>query len=185
MVTREKLYTVEEFWKFAQLPENETRRLELEDGVIVEMPASSPLNTIIAGRITTFLNIHVMKDNLGYVTVPDGGFKLATRRVRQPDVGFISRKRQPTIPKHFEIAPDIAVEIVSTHEDVLKKVDEYLEAGTQLVWVIYPHEQTVHVFRQKEPRWQKLGLRDTLTGEDVLAGFELPVQNIFPPDNET
>jgi hypothetical protein len=55
MVTREKLYIAQEFWEIAQLPENETRRLELEDGIIVEMASSSPLNTVIAGRIITFL----------------------------------------------------------------------------------------------------------------------------------
>jgi len=38
MVVREKLYTVEEFLELAQAPENETRRLELDDGVVVEIP---------------------------------------------------------------------------------------------------------------------------------------------------
>jgi Uma2 family endonuclease len=185
MVTREKLYTAQEFWKITRLPENELRRLELEDGVIVDMPSSSPLNTIISGRIATFMNNYVMQENLGYVTVPDGGFKLTEDHVRQPDVAFISKQRQPKIPKHFEIAPDIAVEVVSTNEDVLKKVDEYLEAGTKLVWVIYPHEKTAHVFRKKEPRWQKLGVNETLSGEDALVGFELPVKDIFPPDSDT
>ena len=185
MVMREKLYTADEFWEIAQLPENEGRRLELEDGVIVEMPSSSPLNTIIAVRVATFLNNHVMQNNSGYVTAPDGGFKLATGKVRQPDVAFISKKRQPTIPKHFNIAPDLAVEIVSANEDVLKKVDEYLESGTQIVWVIYPNEQTVHVFRQQEPRWHKLTISDILSGEDVLPDFTLAVRSIFPPDDNT
>ncbi len=42
----EKLYTVEEFLEIAALPENEDKRLEVEDGVIVEMPASKPINTV-------------------------------------------------------------------------------------------------------------------------------------------
>jgi Uma2 family endonuclease len=185
MVTREKLYTAEEFYQIAELPENAERRLELEDGIIVEMPPSSPLNTVIAGLIITALNNHVVKPKLGYVTVPDGGFALSSGRVRQPDVAFISKKRQPTMPKHFGIAPDLAVEIVSTHEDVLKKVSEYIEAGTQLVWVVYPQERTVHIFRgatAPEPRWQTLGIDDTLNGETVLPGFILPVRDIFPED---
>jgi hypothetical protein len=37
MVTREKLYTAEEFYQFAELPENSERRLEREDGIIVEI----------------------------------------------------------------------------------------------------------------------------------------------------
>jgi hypothetical protein len=41
VVAKERFYTVEEFWEIARLPENEGRRLELEDGVIVDVGASS------------------------------------------------------------------------------------------------------------------------------------------------
>ena len=184
MIAREKLYTALEFWEIAQSSENDARRLELEDGIIIEMASSSPLNTVIAGRMITFLNNHVMKNDLGYVTVPDGGFRLAENTVRQPDAAFISKERQPTLPEHFEIAPDIAVEIVSSREDVLKKVNEYLAAGTKLVGAIYPHEQTVHVFQSNQPRWMTLYIDDTLSGGDVLPGFEISVREIFPPRQE-
>jgi len=62
----------------------------------------------------------------------------------------------------------------------LKKDKEYLQSGTRLVWVIYPEEQTVEIFRPVEPRWQTLTLDDTLAAEDVLPGFELAVRDIFP-----
>lgn len=80
MVLGKKLYTVEEFWEIAHLPENEERRLELEDGVIVEMAVSSPINTVTAGRILHYLNAFVIPRDLGYVTGADGGFKLASSR---------------------------------------------------------------------------------------------------------
>jgi len=182
MVLREQIYTAEEFREIARLPENEERRLELEDGVIIEMASSSPRNTVIAARMAHFLNAHVIPRNLGYVTAPDGGFNLGKGRVRQPDCAYNSKQRMPKLPKEFDIAPNIAVEVVSTHEDVLRKVKEYLEAGTQLVWVIYPDEQSVEIFRPDEPRWQTLNLDDTLTGERVLPDFTLAVRDIFPPD---
>jgi len=118
MVTREKFITTQEFWEIARLPENENKRLELEDGVIVEMLPSSPINTIVAGRLSTFLNNYIMQHNLGYVTLPDGEFRLATGRVRQPDTAFISRERVPKVPDEFEIAPDLAVEVASPNEDM-------------------------------------------------------------------
>ena len=182
MVIREKRYTAEEFWEYARLPENEQWRLELEDGRVVETVSSSPLITVIAGRMIHYLNAFVLPNNLGFVTAPDGSFKLAKGRVRQPDCAFISNKRVSRLPREFKLAPDLAVEVVSPNEDVLKKVDEYLEAGSQLVWVIYPQERTVHIFRQLEPRWQQLSADDTLDGEGVLPGFRLPVSDLFPPD---
>jgi Uma2 family endonuclease len=183
MVLREKLYTVEEFWEITSLPENEERRLELEDGVIIEMAESKPINTVTAARIIYFFNAWVIPHDLGFVTGADGGYKLASKRVRLPDVGFISKQRMPKLPKRFEVAPDLAVEIVSPDEDVFKKVREYIAAGTQLVWTVYPDEKTVYVFRPAEGaelRVQQFGLNDTLDGGDVLPGFTLPVRDIFP-----
>lgn len=180
MFTRERLYTAEEFFELARLPENEHRRLELDNGVIVEVASSRPINTVIATRISHFLNAHVIPNNLGYVTGADGGFKLANGHVRQPDVAFVSIERYPNIPTEFHLAPDLAIEVVSPYEDVLKKVEEYLASGTQLVWAIYPDEQLVHVFRQVEPRWQTLSIGDVLSGEKELPDFSLAINDIFP-----
>jgi Uma2 family endonuclease len=183
MVTREKLYTFEEFWEVACLPENENRRLELEDGVIVEMGASSPINTVTAGRILHFMNAFVIPRDLGYVTGADGGFKLAPKRSRLPDVGFISKAKLPQLPKRFDMPPDLAVELVSEDEDIFKKALEYLTAGTKLVWAVYALEKIVHVMRLDEDgglRSLPYSVDSILDGEDVLPGFSLPVRDIFP-----
>ena len=183
MVSREQFYTIEEFLEYASLPENEHRRLELEDGEIIEMASSSPINTIVAGRIIHFLNAHVIPNDLGYVTVPDGGYKLGEHTNRQPDTAFIKKDRLPTIPKKFNFAPDLAVEVVSANEDVLKKVNEYLGAGTSIVWAVYCDEKKVYVFTldaQKNLLGEPKGINDTLTGGNVLPNFSLPVRDIFP-----
>lgn len=183
MELREKLYTADEFFEIAALPENEDRRLELEDGMIIEMASSSPINTVTAMRIGTFLNNFVLPKDLGYVTGADGGFKLAQRTTRIPDVAFIAKSRVSKLPKHFDIAPDLAVEIVSEDEDIFKKAREYLRAGTKLVWGVYADEKEVYVFTLREDgdiHAQHFGIEDTLTGGDVLLGFMLPVRDIFP-----
>ena len=87
MALREKLYTAEEFFEIANLPENEDKRLELDDGVIVDMGSSSQLNTVTAMRIGTFLNNHVIPNDLGYVTGADGGFKLGEEASVYPRCG--------------------------------------------------------------------------------------------------
>ena len=183
MAVREKLYTVEEFWKIARLPENEDKRLELEDGVIVDMGASRPINTVTAGRVLTFLNNFVMLGDLGYVTGADGGFKLAPDQARQPDVGFVSKERASELPREFNFAPDLAVEVVSKDEDIFKKALEYLHAGTHMVWAVYPHEKIVYVMRLDDDgslRSVPFGVDSMLGGGDVLPGFTLVVNDIFP-----
>jgi Uma2 family endonuclease len=180
MIVSEKLYNAGEFFEFARQPENQERRLELVNGVIVEMPPSRPINTIIAIRIAHFLSEHVMTYDNGYVTGADGGYKLSENQVRQPDAAFISKDRYPTVPDEFDGAPDIAVEVVSPREDALGKASDYLKAGTSQVWAIYPDTKTVHVLQKTEPRWTELTIGDVLHGGDVLPDFELAVEAIFP-----
>jgi Uma2 family endonuclease len=186
MTVQEKLYTANEFWEIAQSPENENKRLELVGGVIDEMPPSSPLNTIIAGRFIYYFNAHVMANDLGYVTTPDGGFALGPNDVRQPDAAFISKARVTKLPeKFFPVAPDLAVEVISpseTSRKVLDKVYAYLRAGTRLVWAVYPEDKLIDVYRLAEDqsvnvRPRRMG--DILDGEDVLPGFKLAVQDVF------
>ncbi len=183
MVVREKLYTAEEFFEIAELSENEDKRLELDNGVIVEVAASRPIKSVTGARIGYFLNAFVIPRDLGYVTGADGGFKLAPKVVQLPDVGFISKGRVAQIPRRFEIAPDLAVEIVSPTEDIFKKAREYLQAGTKMVWAVYTDEKTVHVMMLNEDgglRTIPYGINATLEGGDVLPEFMLAVRDIFP-----
>ena len=114
MTLGEKLYTAEEFFEIAALAENDEKRLELDDGEIVDTGSSSRLNTVTAMRIGHFLNAFVIPRDLGYITGADGGFKLSSRRARRPDVGFISKSHGiELVGVEFPIAPDLAVEIVS------------------------------------------------------------------------
>ncbi len=75
----------------------------------------------------------------------------------------------------------LAVEVVSptdTVYDVCEKVLEYLDAGVRIVWVIEPVIKTVTVYRSRTDI-KVLTLLDTLTGEDVVEGFQCSVTAIF------
>ena len=82
------------------------------------------------------------------------------------------------------MAPDLAVEVLSPSDrmaDALAKVAMYLQAGTQLVWLVNPTTRKVMVFRS-EMDLVTLGESDTLDGGDVLPGFSVPVAEIFAED---
>jgi Uma2 family endonuclease len=183
LLEREKLYTAEECFEFAALPENENRRLALGDGVIVDMASFTPINTVTAMRIGHFLNAFVIPRDLGYMTGADGGFKLSEKRVRQPDVSFISKAHIGKLPNGFNLAPDLAVEIVSPDEDIFKKAREYFQAGTQMVWVVYSDERMGYVMTPQEDGALLSVPFDenaVLDGGAVLPGFTLPVRDSYP-----
>jgi Uma2 family endonuclease len=187
MAVREKLYTAEEFFEIAQRPENAEKRLELWNGVILEVAPPTSKHSVIVARILAFLFVFVEARNLGYVTGADGGYILAPGYTFIPDVGYISKERQPQIPDPlFTSAPDLAVEVVSpsnSPRELLTKIELYLAYGTRLVWVVYPNEQIVDVYRLADDgglHIHKFTHEDTLDGEDVLPEFQLPVKSIFP-----
>ncbi|HRF97601.1 MAG TPA: Uma2 family endonuclease, partial [Aggregatilineales bacterium] len=175
-----KQVTIDEFWAFVNLPENEDRRWELINGEIVEMAPSSKINSLIALLVATYLTPHIMKHKLGYVTGVDGGYRVG-RSVLEPDFGYISKARSGGLKGNFyENAPDLAVEVVSVKsekdEDAFRKAYRYLSNGTRMVWVVYPDDKTVYVCIPDSDGGMKVNVFDTtmtLSGGDVLPNFSL------------
>ena len=132
------------------------------------------------------LAVYVKQNHLGVVLLAETGFTIEKNpdTVRAPDVGFVSQNRIPPggLPKKFfPGAPDLAVEVVSPSDTVYEvdeKVQAWLAAGTQLVWVVNPKRQTVTVNRGSQPP-RILPATETLSGEDVVPGFSLPIREIF------
>jgi Uma2 family endonuclease len=132
--------------------------------------------------LTTFVKTH----HLGIVVGGEAGFVLARNPdvVRAVDIGFVAASRIPASGrpvKYWEGCPDLAVEVISPNdklEEVEEKVDDYLNAGTRLVWVLNPRRRTVTVYRSgRNP--VVLRANDTLEGEDVLPNFQCVVAEIF------
>ncbi len=104
--------------------------------------------------------------------------------VRAPDVAFVSREQIERVgdPEgYWPGAPDLAVEILSPGDRVPaveQKVEEYLEAGARLVWVVSQKLRNVTVYRSLTDI-EVLTEKDTLDGEDVVPGFRLAVRELF------
>lgn len=167
-----------------QVHDHENRLCELVDGVLVEKVVGS-LESLLASVLIQEIGAFILKDDLGVVLAPDAMLRLAPGLVRMPDVSFILWDKIPggEFPEDpiAGLAPDLAVEVLSTgntKREMDRKVREYFEAGTQLVWLIDPKSRTVDVYTSPiEPRRLRNG--QTLTGEPVLPGFKLPLRQLF------
>jgi len=148
---------------------------ELVDGEIRVTPAGARHGRT-AMRLVARLGSFTEERALGDIFGPDTGFRLASGNVRCPDVSFVARGRFPDdrAPEGFaELAPDLAVEILSPSERpraLLDRVGEYLEAGVRLVWVIDPEKQRAVEYRSLT-QVSEFGAEDTLDGGDVIPGF--------------
>jgi Uma2 family endonuclease len=180
---QQKLYTAGEFWELAE--NFGDKKYELIEGVLIEMAPSSLNNSAIAMRIGRLIGNYVDERNLGMVFGADGGFTLFPNTVQIPDVSFVVLERLPEeVPKTLDGGPDLAVEIISPSETsahIIRKTERYLDAGTKMVWNVYPEEEAVYVYLPTDTGMnvQKFTIADTLEGGDVLPGFTLKVSVIF------
>lgn len=107
---------------------------------------------------------------------------------RKTDVSFVSLQTWPRskpFPRvdWWPVVPDLVVEIAGTYDlahSTLTKVQECFVAGVKQVWLVFPHLQQVYVYTSPVAV-RVLTRADTLTADDVLPGFAVPVADLFPP----
>jgi Uma2 family endonuclease len=187
MELREKLYTVDDLAQLANLPENAEKRFELIDGVIYEVNAPTPLHAYVSAKFYRHFDDYNEEHQLGFAFPDSVSYILYDDKEFIPDASFVSKAKVPgfPLPDEFRFAPDLAVEVVSPSNyprQILNKVQNYLKYGTKLVWVAYPDEQVVDVYRLAEEglNLRTFDINSTLEGEDVLPGFRLDVRRVFP-----
>jgi Uma2 family endonuclease len=159
------------------------RICELLEGTLVEKPMGleeSILAIVIAAKLCDF----VIPRNLGLVAGESGMFRLFPGIIRMPDVAYASharRRGRPITSPAPDMAPDLAVEVISTTNtpaEMARKRAEYFSATVKLVWMFDPRARTVEIFTSVEDS-TLLGVNDTLTGGDVLPGFSVAIKSLF------
>jgi Uma2 family endonuclease len=114
------------------------------------------------------------------------GFELPNGANRSPDVAWVSQDRwdalTPEQRKGFApLCPDFVVELCSesdTPKDLRAKIEEYIENGAMLGWLIDPKNKRVEIYRLGQ-RVEVLENPSTLSGEGVLPGFTLNLNRVF------
>jgi len=160
------------------------RLCELIDGVLVEK-AIGFRESRIALILGMLMENYLTGNDIGAAAGEQGMMRLSSRRVRMPDLSFVSWDQFPNrevpdtpIPS---IYPDLAVEVLSvsnTADEMRNKREDYFTAGTKLVWEIDPRSETVRVFTGIDDS-TLLNVNDTLDGANVLPGFQVSIRELF------
>lgn len=177
----QRLLTAQEYW---ELP-GDGKHTELVRGEVTKSMPPGGIHGEVAGAVLMLLRLWIKQGAGGYAAVEAGYILSHTPdTVRGPDVSYVRADRIPPggVPEAFwHLAPDLAVEVVSPNEtvkEIQEKVQDFLTAGTPLVWVIYPRGRAVVVYTAD-------GLARTYRGEDVLEqaealpGFSCRVSELF------
>jgi Uma2 family endonuclease len=138
-------------------------------------------------KLTSKVVVWNEENESGEVFDSSAGFRMnITNSVKSPDVSYIENSRLEQLSEKdsegfYKIAPDFVIELRSDTDrlkTVIAKMEEYIENGVRLGWLIDPQTENVHIYRLNGNHTMQ-NFDETLSGEDVLPRFELNLRSIF------
>jgi Uma2 family endonuclease len=175
----------EQFVEFVKA--NPELRLErTASGELIAMPPTGSESGAYNSELNVDIGLWNRQRCLGKVFDSSSGFRLPNGAIRSPDLAWVSQSRwnrlTPAQQKGFApLCPDFVVELVSPSDDLdsLKaKMQEYMDNGCQLGWLINPQLRTVDIYRSQSPK-ETVDFTEPLSGEAVLPGLVLDLSTIF------
>lgn len=178
--------------QFEQIAEvEEINKLELTaSGELIVMPPTGG----DTGRKNSDLNFQLVnwsrQNGTGVCFYSSTLFILPNGARRSPDVSWLLKSRWERLSaeeqrKFPPIAPDFVIELVSPSDTSLTrykelqfKMQEYIDNGVRLGWLINPDEKVVEIFRSNQPK-EIVSHPTVLSGENVLPDFTLDLSEIF------
>ncbi|AFY75358.1 hypothetical protein Syn7502_03518 [Synechococcus sp. PCC 7502] len=115
------------------------------------------------------------------------------KQARKPDVAYMSTKQVEvygnddfiTLPECFPLVIEIASpnDVV---EDIFSKAEEYLQAGAEEVWLVFPKNRLIIIAtlelleEQSQVKWQLFANTQQAYSPKVLSGFSVNINELLP-----
>lgn len=156
------------------------------EGEILVMPPLGAESGNYEFNLGALLGAWVLADGSGLGFSSNTGFRLANGAVRSPDAAWITRVRWDAVAERDRqrfapICPDFVAELRSATDPLASlqaKMQEYLDNGARLGWLIDPLEKKVYVYRPGEAS-QCLENPATVSGAPVMPGFTLELARLW------
>ena len=204
--TREIPYSTETFvldvncvdltdWLLARLSsENNDRRIELTaNGKLVVRPLLPYPDFQYASEISFQISNWAHEKETGMTFSSKVGFRLANGAVYSPTCSWVPNEKwrqwvEEREAKRIENrdffgnhCPDLVTELCGSWDTLTglqRKMEDYMENGARLGWLIDPSQRRVYVYRpEQEP--EVLDNPEMVSGDPELPGFELNLAEIW------
>ena len=182
---QEAKLTEEQFMRLCQ--ENPEFQIELSaKGELVIMPPTGLETGRRNSRLTRYLDAWAETDGSGIAFDSSTLFTLPNGAKRSPDASWVRRERWEVLTKDqregfAQLCPDFVVELRSPTDRLSilqEKLQEYLDNGARLGWLIDPLDKRAYVYRPGQPV-EALDNLTMLSGAPVLPGFVLHVRELW------
>jgi Uma2 family endonuclease len=163
--------------------------LRFEKNIKGELIIMSPVgsetgwkNSSLSGQLWYWNHLN----KLGKTFDSSTGFKLPNGATRSPDASWVKQEKWEQLThqektKFAPLIPDFVAELLSptdNWQEGAKKMQEYIENGLLLGWLIDPENKRVGIYRQNQQVEILINLKK-ISGEDILPGFILDLEEIF------
>jgi Uma2 family endonuclease len=180
--------TDDQLFELCQL--NRDWRIEYTaQGELIVMPPTGGETGSQNAEITFQVQLWTRGDQTGVAFDSSTGFKLPNGATRSPDAAWVGRSRLAGLTreqkqKFLPLCPDFVIELRSPTDNLqagLDKMQEYLDNGAQLGWLLDPLTRRVHVYLpQRSP--EIIEAPSTVSADPLLPGFVLDLRKIWEPD---
>lgn len=180
--------TDDQFYEFCQI--NSDLRIErTAQGELVIMPPAGGGTGRRNYKLVRLFADWEENDGTGVGFDSSTGFILPSGAVRSPDVAWVKRERLAALAaqqkeRFLPLCPDFVIELRSPSDSLRAtqaKMEEYIQNGAQLGWLIDPEEKRVYIYRpQRQVECLENPVR--ISGDPVLPGFVLELREIWQID---
>jgi Uma2 family endonuclease len=159
------------------------------EGEIVIMPPNYPYTSAQNLRIARQLGDWADSDRRGIATDSSGGFVLPSGARRSPDAAWVPKDRLRAMDrknlkqKFWHLCPPFVIEVRSTWDrlpKLRKKMQEWIDNGAELAWLIDPERRVVEVYRPQQLPEILEGIESIAAGQPV-EGFTLDLAPVWDP----
>lgn len=169
----------EDFFEFCQI-NNELRIERTAKGQLIIMAPTGSETGNRNSQVHGLIWMWNRSKKLGYTFDSSTGFKLPNGAERSPDTSWIIKDRWESLtPKQREkfapIVPDFVIELRSKDQslsELREKMDEYMECGCRLGWLIDPQNRRTYVYSENG-EIQTYSFEEVLNGGEMMPGLEL------------
>ena len=178
----------DEFFELCQINRDLRFERTSEGDIIIMAPTGAETGSRNAD-ITAQLRNWAKRNGEGVAFDSSTGFNLPNRADRSPDAAWVLRSRLAKLrreekQKFLPLCPDFTIELLSPTDrlDTTRaKMDEYIENGSRLGWLIDPENRRVHVYRPNTPVVIMENISE-ISADPELPGFVLDLKEIWEPN---
>ncbi|HIK28298.1 MAG: Uma2 family endonuclease [Oscillatoriaceae bacterium SKW80] len=177
----EKAIAEKQFFSLEDYVQNPPDGMEWVEGYLVEKNGMTLTHGEVQLNLGSLWKIYATTSGQGGKVYTEAPCR-TNKQGRRPDVAYLTPElvakygKEAVLPVSFPLVAEIASPN-DLAEDFFAKAKEYLESGSQEVWLILPENKWIFVITQTQKVW--FGAGEVAKTQAVLQGFTVTIDELM------